>query len=66
MSRTCLSANPSLDKDERASLKRKYNKALSEMLCVNKDHTISDLPTPRLSDGSSGGNVLKLQLGGLS
>ena len=44
MSRTCLSANPSLDKDERASLKRKYNKALSEMLCVNKDHTISDLP----------------------
>lgn len=44
MSSTCLFANPSLEEDKRASLKRKYDKTLSKMLCVNKDHKISDLP----------------------
>lgn len=44
MSRTCLFANPSLKEDKRVYLKGKYDKALSKMLCVNKDYTSSDLP----------------------
>lgn len=44
MTSACLFANPSLEEDKRASLKRNYDKALSRMLCVNKDHRISDLP----------------------